>query len=114
MKKSLNKAPARLQRMRIRLQRYPFIVKYKIRPTLYLVDTLSRTALPHPITARVRDCDVFRMEVESENNARNPRLTESNENQLREETRKDTIGWPADKADIPESLRPGTIGTNCQ
>ena len=116
MKKPLNKAPARLQRMLMRLQRYQFTVKYKRGPTLYLADTLSRAALPHPITARVRDFDVFRMEIESDYNARNPRLTETTENQLREETSKDTTlntlykvivnGWPADRADIPESLRP--------
>ena len=56
------------------------------------------------------------MEMESDYNARNLRLTESTENQLREETSKDTTlntlykvivnGWPADKADIPESLHP--------
>lgn len=55
------------------------------------------------------------MEMESDYNARNPRLTESLE-QLREETSKDTTlntlhkvivnGWPADRTDIPKSLRP--------
>ena len=48
-KKPLNKAPARLQRILMRLQRYQFTVKYKRGPTLYLADTLSRAALPHPI-----------------------------------------------------------------
>ena len=116
MKKPLNKAPARLQRMLMRLQRYQFTIKYKRGPTLYLAGTLSRAALPHPITARVRDFDVFRMEMESDYNTRNPRLTEITENQLREETSKDTTlntlynvivkGWPANRASIPEYLRP--------
>ena len=90
MTKPLNKAPARPQRMLMRLQRYQFTITYKRGPTLYLADTLSRAALPHPITARVRDFDVFRMEMESDCNTRNPRLTEITENQLREETSKDT------------------------
>ena len=55
IKKPLNKAPARLQRMLMRLQRYQFTIKYKRGPTFYLADTLSRAALPHPITARVQD-----------------------------------------------------------
>ena len=65
------------------------------------------------------------MEMESDYNARNPRLTERTENQLREDTSKDTTlntlykvivnGWPTDRADIPKSLRPtGIIATNCQ
>ena len=72
--------------MLMRLQRHQFTVKYKRGPTLYLADTLSRAALPHLITARVRDFDVFRMEMESDYNARNLRLADSTENQLREET----------------------------
>ena len=56
------------------------------------------------------------MEMESNYNTRNPRLTENTENQLREETSKDTTlntlfkvivnGWPRDRASIPEYLRP--------
>jgi len=55
MKKPLNKAPARLQRMLMKLQRYRFNLHY----------TLSRAALPQPISAaRVTHFDVFRMEME--------------------------------------------------
>ena len=90
-------------------------VKYERADSLHLADALSPAALPHPITAQVQDFDVFRMEIESDCNARNPRLTESLE-QLCEETSKDTTlntlykvivnGWPADRTDIPESLHP--------
>ena len=55
------------------------------------------------------------MEMESDYNARNPRLTGSLE-QLFKKTSKDTTlntlykvivnGWPADRTDIPESLCP--------
>ncbi|XP_068703724.1 uncharacterized protein [Montipora foliosa] len=60
--------------------------------------------------------DQWLMEMESDYNTRNPRLTANTENQLREEKSKDTTlntlykvtvkGWPADRASIPESLRP--------
>ena len=116
MKKPLNEAPARLQRMLMKLQRYRFDLTYKRGPTLHLADTLSRAALPQPISARVTQFDVFRTEMESEQNCRNPRLEESTENHLREQTSKDlTLAalykvivneWPEDKSAISESLRP--------
>ena len=115
-KKPLNKAPARLQRMLMKLQRYRFNLTYKRGPTLHLADTLSRAALPQPISARVTPFDVFRMEMESSELSRNARLEESTENHLREETSKDNTltalhkvivhGWPEDRSIISESLRP--------
>ena len=44
-KKSLCDAPARLQRMLLRLQRYNLDVKYKKGPLMYIADTLSRAYL---------------------------------------------------------------------
>ena len=46
IRKPLNKAPAHLQRMLMRLQRYQFTIKYKRGLTLFLADTLSHAALP--------------------------------------------------------------------
>ena len=116
MKKPFNKAPARLQRMLMKLQRYRFNLTYKRGPTLHLADTLSRAALPHPISSRVTHFNVFRMEVESSELSRNARLEESTENHLREGTSKDITltalykvivhGWPEDRSVISESLRP--------
>ena len=116
MKKPLNKAPARLQRMLMKLQRYRFNLTYKRGPTLHLADTLFRAALPQPTSARVTHFDIFRVEMESEQNRRNPRLEETTENHLREETSKDVTlatlynvivhGWPEDRSLISESLRP--------
>ena len=65
------------------------------------------------------------MEMESDYNARKPRLTEITENQLRQETSEDITlnilykvivnGWSADRADIPSPCAlTGIIGTNCQ
>lgn len=116
MKKPLNKAPAHLQRMLMKLQGYRFNLTYKKGPTLHIADTLSQAALPQPTSARVTHFDVFRMEMESEQNSRNPRLEESTENHLREQTSRDVTltalyqvivhGWPEDKSVISESLRP--------
>lgn len=44
-KKSLCDAPARLQRMLLRLQRYNLEVKYKKGPLMFIADTLSRAYL---------------------------------------------------------------------
>ena len=46
IKKPLNKAPTRLQRMLMRLQRYEFTVKYKRGPTLPSRHTLSSSPTP--------------------------------------------------------------------
>ena len=56
------------------------------------------------------------MEIEHEQNSRNPRLQETTENHFREETSKDVTlatlykvivhGWPEDRSVISESLRP--------
>ena len=115
-KKPLNKTPARLQRMLMKLQRYRFNLTYKRGPTLHLADTLSRAALPQPISARVTHFDVFRMAMESSEFSRNARLEESTENHLHEETSKDITltalhkvivhGWPEDRSIISEPLRP--------
>ncbi|CAB4002182.1 Hypothetical predicted protein [Paramuricea clavata] len=49
LRKPLNKAPARLQKMMMKLQRYSFKVTYKKGKSMYLADTLSRAALPDPV-----------------------------------------------------------------
>ena len=59
------------------------------------------------------------MGMESDYNARNPRLTERTENQLREDTSKDTTlnnlykvivnGWPTDRAGITQVLVPQSM-----
>ena len=88
-KMSLHKAPAELQKMLMRLQRYCFTIKYKKRTSLYLADTLSRPALPTPLHARVTDFEVFRTELTEESDTHNPRLIETTKSCLRDETKKD-------------------------
>jgi len=49
-KKSLCDAPARLQRMLLRLQRYNLDVKYKKGPLMYIADTLSYAYLDETVS----------------------------------------------------------------
>ena len=46
MLKPLNKAPSRLQRMLLQLQRYSQNVKYKVGKQMFIANTLSRANLP--------------------------------------------------------------------
>ena len=50
MKKPLNDAPKRLQRMLLQLQKYSLDVTYKKGKLMYLTDTLSRAYLPDEVT----------------------------------------------------------------
>jgi hypothetical protein len=112
--KPLNKAPARLQRMMMRLQRYHFDIKYKPGPTMYLADTLSRASLQQPVAAQVTGFEVFRMSIEEPEE--NPYLTMPTVQKLKEETCKDDTlsqlyaviagGWPSNKEQVPSCLLP--------
>ena len=73
----------------MRLQRYRFTIKYKKVTSLHLADTLSRAALPTPVHARITGFEVFRAELTEESGTHNPRLTETTESRLRDETKKD-------------------------
>ena len=53
LKKPLNKAPARLQKMLMRLQRYRFTTTYRKGTSLHLADALSRAPLPTPVGVKV-------------------------------------------------------------
>ena len=111
-KKPLSKAPRRLQRMMLKLQKYQFTVRYKKGKELYVADTLSRAAA-RPSRATVTDldhtfagkqeCEVFRLELEEMDLTPN-RVTADTLKRIRQETAKDpvltalervvTSGWP--------------------
>ncbi len=112
--KPLNKAPARLQKMMMRLQRYQFRVKYKPGSTMYLADTLSRASLKRPVAAKVTGFEVFRVDIEDPDD--NPYLTMPTVQKLKEETAQDdtliqlygiiTGGWPSNKNKVPSCIWP--------
>ena len=88
-KKPLNKAPARLQRMMMRLQRYQFTVAYRKGKSLYIADTLSRAAsLQLSTNEKATNFDVFRLEIGSQYPVHHPFLTSDTEHTLRVETKR--------------------------
>ena len=115
-KKPLNKAPARLQRMMMKLQRYQFTVVYKKGCTLVLADTLSRANMSSPISCNVTDFEVFRVDVENCYPEQHPNFCAETQSRLADETRNDPIlqslgniirnGWPASKRDLEKGLFP--------
>ena len=108
-RKAVGSAPARLQRMLLRLQLYNLDVKYKKGSEMYLADTLSR-AYP-----AARQQTEFCMSLEAVKHQEalavsKPRLEElkkesANDPVLRELRRIVEQGWP-EKSGVPESLLP--------
>ncbi len=73
-KKPLSKAPRRLQRLMMRLQRYSINVVYKKGSSLVLADALSRVPLSSIDDRKQNNSDVFRLEVERLDTLANPLL----------------------------------------
>ena len=111
----LNKAPARLQKMMMKLQRYSFKVTYKKGKSMYLADTLSRATLPDPVRAEVTGFEVFRIELAHQVNERNASLTKATEGKLQVKIKRDPIlsqlyamiikGWPDEKQKVAKELQ---------
>ena len=107
--KPLNKAPARLQRMLLKLQRYNINLRYKPGKELYTADTLSRAYLPntdkedeelvlcvHQAIARlpVSDKKLTRLRLETANNSAMTKLAETIQG-----------GWPQHKQSCHKDVR---------
>jgi len=113
MAKSLHKAPARLQRMMIRLQRFPEIqVKYTKGKELFLADTLSRAYLTQPVQeAPILTAQAVAVEAIGTLPVSTARLDE-----IKQATKVDTVsaklakyildGWPVDKSQVDPECRP--------
>ena len=110
MKKSLDKAPARLQRMMLNLQHYDVVVKYKPGKELYVADTLSRAHLSSHPEEDTLDLEHHVSSVISALPISDDKLTE-----IRTETQKDATMralleiingvWPRHKQNLPSSVR---------
>lgn len=106
MCKPLAKAPLRLQRMLLRLQRYYLSVTWKPGAEMMIADTLSTASLP--LT------DVRQTSMSTLNAIERVGLQPVEITTLRDATAKDDIlqelltivrtGWPDDKATLPETL----------
>lgn len=107
--KPLDKCPARLKRMRLRLQAYDIKVVYKPGKELFLADALSRSFLKDDVSTLVETESQICMLIE------NLPMTETKKDLFKTEIEKDddlqTIiryvknGWPADKKKIPDVIR---------
>ena len=117
LSKPIHTSPKRLQRMRLRLQKYSLDVEYKPGPQMYISDTLSRASLPPTETAREDKATIFeihelmeKFELEDHHFVSDHRLA-----RIKEETGQDTTllalieiikkGWPVDKNDSPLNIR---------
>jgi hypothetical protein len=88
-KKPLSKAPRRLQRLMMRLQRYSINMVYKRGSSLVLADTLSRAPLSSVDNRKQNNFDVFRLEVEQLDALANPQLLPKTTISLQAATAKD-------------------------
>ena len=119
-RKPILTCPKRLQRMRLRLQKFDIDVQYKPGPTMFISDTLSRAALP--LTEQLKDKSeylVFQLkeefalnaEIESDDMESDVFVTDQRLCKIREATSNDPMmqtlahivmkGWPQDKRDVP-------------
>ena len=114
-KKPRSKAPRRLQRMMLKLQRYQFTVRYKKGKELYVADTLSCAAVAdQPSPTAKQEYQVFRLEI-AEMDLEPNRVTPDTLQRIRQETAKDPVlaslymvimnGWPSGRKEAPEVLR---------
>jgi hypothetical protein len=115
-KRPLAKAPRRLQKLMMRLQRYSITVVYKKGTSLVLADTLSRAPLPDTNGHKPTNFELFRLETERVGSQANPQLTSQTTIQLQKATKCDSVmqelarvvstGWPKDKSQLPTSITP--------
>ena len=113
--KTILSATKRLQRMRLRLQKYPLKISYQQGPKMFVSDTLSRA--PRKVTAEKTDTStaVFYAELEEINLGSEANITDARMQQVRQSTQQDATmqvlmniiltGWPDSKEMTPLSVR---------
>ena len=122
--KSILSAPKRLQRMRLRLQRYPIVVKYKPGRDMYIPDALSRAPVPRSTDkAESGDTVIYHLgalpeiytELEQIQATDGEAITDARLDRIRRATTEDSImsqlcntilcGWPNDKHQVQLAIR---------
>ena len=105
-KKSLDQVPMRLQRMRLRLQRYNLSVRYRQGRLMHVADTLSRAYLPHSEDAD-KDEQAFsvRHDILPSNLQEIIEEYDQDENML-ELKKMIQFGWPANKSEVKVGVLP--------
>ena len=115
--KPLHAAPARLQRMILKIQGYQYTVIYRPGPQMVMADALSR--LPNPVNASVVELDdhvdVITLDIEDSISIALINFSGHKQDLLRTETAQDPQlcvlkevilqGWPERVQDLPGSIR---------
>ena len=122
-KKSILVAPKRLQRMRLRLQKYDLTVVYKQGPEMYISDALSRAYLERKEQSDKNSCLVYQIsqlpdisnELEAVNMVEGVSISDDRLSRIRDQSSRDETlqvlialcksGWPIDKKLVPEEAR---------
>jgi hypothetical protein len=111
--KPLNKAPPRIQRFLLRLQKYDLRVEFTPGSEIPVADTLSRAYLNHQVKPEVPEQEI-RCHVHSI--IKSLPVSMSKLDELKRETAKDENlqklklfireGWPNDKKTVPDAVKP--------
>lgn len=109
VKKSLNSAPPRLQRMLLRLQRYDYKLTYKPGKQLVVADALSRAALPECESAENMETELscYVHSIISNlpvSDSKLEEIRESAENELNTLQSVIQTGWPDNKWKLPSDV----------
>ncbi len=116
-KKPIHRAPKRLQRMLLRLQKYNLTLEFKPGVQMYIADWLSRMMMSQKPAYQIFAVqeDKIYQEIESINQLDYIRVTDTTGQQLQQETQKDPVlltlktmvlsGWPDDRNEVPVSIR---------
>ena len=124
LNKSILKAPKRLQRMRLRLQRYDITVCHKPGKQMYVSDTLSRASLPASdsvlnaskvLIYHLGSVPSLQAEVENINPTEGVSISDTRLERIRQALELDLQlqqlaqiikkGWPEDKQQVPATVR---------
>ncbi|PIK51938.1 Transposon Ty3-I Gag-Pol polyprotein [Apostichopus japonicus] len=112
MRKPLAKAPPRIQRMILKVQKYDLKVVYKPGKELFIADALSRASLPDTVVG-----NDFEQDLEAQIHAliSNLPISEKKQKQMEKCTSEDEVlqclketvlkGWPLNKSEVPLSIR---------
>ena len=110
VRKPLNSAPSRLQRMLLKLQKFNLKVTYKNGKSMYLADTLSQAYLPE-----VHTC-AFTEELKEVDHTLALAITADCLQQIKHVSSDDPVmkalretilhGWPDNKSNVPECVHP--------
>lgn len=110
-KKPLNKSPIRLQRIRIKLQSFDFVLKHIAGKEIIIADHLSRMYLKETTLEDEKIIEAFVAMIETSVNITDIRLEDIRKKtkvdaQLQEAIRYIRKGWPESKSEVSEGAKP--------